>query len=108
MGDVEVLKRKTRQDKTRAVYKNINKVTAWVKEVLRGIGNDLNEQEEKITNLTVSIEEKDRVINSLQADLKNSMEDSKKLRQKLFESDLDRDLRLGRLELAVKGSEERQ
>lgn len=61
---------------------------------------ELDSQQEVIANLTTAVVEKDIVIEKLENDVLKSMADSTKLRNKLFDSDLDRDLRLARLGLS--------
>lgn len=87
--------------------KTIMHLTNWIKEVLSGMRIELDSQQEVIANLTTAVVAKDIVIEKLENDVLKSMADSTKLRNKLFDSDLDRDLRLARLELAVEGSGEK-
>ena len=108
---------KTRFNRDKSNSKNdIGQLTNWIKvglkwwtpwpgvvkqfqDILSGITNELDAQQETITNLTTAVAEKDEIIDQLRRDVANSLADSAKLRDKLYQSDLDRDLRLARLGL---------
>jgi len=97
---------KTRFNRDKSNSKNdIGQLTSWIKDILSGITNELDAQQETIANLTTAVAEKDELIDQLRRDVASSLDDSAKLREKLYQSDLDRDLRLARLELSIQGAE---
>ena len=77
----------------------VNGDVTQFQDILSGITNELDAQQETIANLTTAVAEKDEIIDQLRRDVASSLDDSAKLREKLYQSDLDRDLRLARLGL---------
>ena len=64
---------------------------------MSGVQVELESQEKKLSNLTQTVLQKDKQILELESKIKIALSENEKLRKKLYESNMDRELRLARL-----------
>lgn len=64
---------------------------------MSGVQVELESQEKKLSNLTETVLQKDKQIFELESKIKIALSENEKLRKKLYESNMDRELRLARL-----------
>lgn len=77
---------------TKSISKEI-----FFQKVMSGVQLELEAQEKNLVNLTETVQQKDKQILGLESQIKTALSENEKLRKTLYESDMDRELRLARL-----------